>query len=304
MNISTITPVQSSASLALKPFSVLVNWSESRELNQGELYDFMVFEHKALSIAKQHPLGGYDKTNITVTFENGDEHQCRIDLGCNGNDIGFADHCMKTMEYHKTHQQDNDKPWLRNDVQHLQLISLIATYLFDENFVIEAREQTTKATLIAEQQERDKERAKRAQQEAEWQAHLTDEKAFQATLVIPDWAKGVIVATYTVHDAERSEPYSGEYCSKTIHTIILAWSSHTRRLFPELRKACLNHPDTIFLNNKAQSKEHRNNYTMGAGVCLTNNDHLHHGWHIEKKVFWRESNKKKHVPLGELAIPI
>ncbi|MGN2753773.1 LPD25 domain-containing protein [Aliivibrio fischeri] len=55
----------------LNPFSVLVNWSESNEFNEGQLYDFMDFEHKALEVAKQNPLGGYDKTNVTVTFENG-----------------------------------------------------------------------------------------------------------------------------------------------------------------------------------------------------------------------------------------
>ncbi|ANS86552.1 hypothetical protein VSVS12_02813 [Vibrio scophthalmi] len=41
----------------LTPFSVLVNWSESNEFNEGEIYDFMDFEHKALAVAKQNPLG-------------------------------------------------------------------------------------------------------------------------------------------------------------------------------------------------------------------------------------------------------
>lgn len=45
----------------LNPFSVLVNWSESNEFNEGQLYDFMDFERKALDVAKQNPLGGYDK---------------------------------------------------------------------------------------------------------------------------------------------------------------------------------------------------------------------------------------------------
>lgn len=30
----------------LNPFSILVNWSESYEFNEGQLYDFMDFERK------------------------------------------------------------------------------------------------------------------------------------------------------------------------------------------------------------------------------------------------------------------
>ncbi|WP_418113616.1 LPD25 domain-containing protein [Vibrio scophthalmi] len=286
----------------LTPFSVLVNWSESNEFNEGEIYDFMDFEHKALAVAKQNPLGGYDKTNVTVTFENGDQHQCRLDLGCNGNDIGFADHCLSSLEYHQKHQFDADKPWLRNDEHHQQLIALMLTYRFEIDFVTDARIQTTKATKLAKQQERDKEQVKRDQEEKEWQAHKANEKAFQAALVIPEWAKGVIVATYTEYDKERSEPYSGEHHTKTFRTIILAWSTHTRRLFPELRKACLNHVDTAFLNDKTQSTEHRNNYGIGQGSGLTDLDYNYHGWCIQKLVFWNEANKAKYVPLGEMAI--
>ena len=287
----------------LNPFSVLVNWSESNEFNEGQLYDFMDFERKALDVAKQNPLGGYDKTNVTVTFENGDEHQCRLDLGCGGNDVGFADHCLSTLEYHEKHHLDADKPWLRNDANHQQLISLIRTYRFDTEFVIDARIQTIKTTELAKQQERNKEQAKREQEEKEWQTHQANEKVFQAALVIPEWVKGVIVATYTEYDKERSEPYSGEHHTKTLRTIILAWSPHTRRLFPELRKACLNHPDTVFLNDKEQSCEHRNNYGIGQGSGLTDVDYLYHGWCVEKITFGTYRCKSQYVPLGEMSIP-
>ena len=102
----------------LNPFSVLVNWSESNEFNEfneGQLYDFMDFmdfmdfKHKALNVAKQNPLGGYDKTNVTVTFENGDEHQCQLDLGCGGNDTGFAEHCLNAIATDATVLKINNK---------------------------------------------------------------------------------------------------------------------------------------------------------------------------------------------------
>jgi hypothetical protein len=304
MNTQTLIPTSKQIAPTLNPFSVLVHWSESNEFNENELYDFMVFERKALEVAQQNPLGGYDKTNVTVTFDNGDEHQCRLDLGCGGNDISFADHCISILEYHEKHKLDNDKPWLRNDEHHQQLIALIMTYRFDDTFVDHARCKTLLATQVAKKQAQDKEQAKRDQQEKERLEHQANEQAFQAALVVPVWAKGVIVATYTEYDTERSEPYSGEYYSKTLRTIILAWSTHTRRLFPELRKACLHHPDTVFLNDKAQSKEHRNNYGIGQGSGLTDVDYLYHGWCVEKHVFWNESNKGKYVPLGEFIIPI
>lgn len=142
----------------LNPRSVLVNWSESNEFNEGERYDFMAFEHKALEVAKQNPLGGYDKTNVTVTFDNGDEHQCRLDLGCGGNDVGFAEHCMSTLEYHGEYQLNVDKPWLLNDEHHQQLITLMLSYRLDEEWVTQARCQTMQATQIAEKQKQDKEK--------------------------------------------------------------------------------------------------------------------------------------------------
>ncbi|EGU36853.1 hypothetical protein VIS19158_13917 [Vibrio scophthalmi LMG 19158] len=262
----------------------------------------MDFEHKALAIAKQNPLGGYDKTNVTVTFENGDQHQCRLDLGCNGNDIGFADHCLSSLEYHQKHQFDTDKPSLRNDEHHQQLIALMLTYRFEIGFVTDARIQTIKATELAKQQEREKELAKREQQEKEQKEHQANEVAFQSALVIPEWAKGVIVATYTEYDKELSDPHVGDHHTKTPRTIILAWSTHTKRLFPELRKACLNHPDTVFLNNKEQSCEHRNNYGIGQGDGLTVLDYNYHGWCIQKMVFWNTAIKAKYVPFGEVAI--
>ena len=286
----------------LNPFSVLINWSESKAFKEGELHDFMDFERKALEVAKQNPLGGYDKTSVTVTFENGDEHQCRLDLGCGGNDTGFADHCLSTLEYNQKHRLDTDKPWLRNDEHHQQLITLMLTYRFDKEFVAQARSRTIQATQVAKQHEQDKAQAKREQQEKERKEHQANEQVFQAALLIPEWAKGVIVATYTEYDKELSEPYSGERHTKTLQTIILAWSTHTRRLFPELRKACLNHIDTAFLNDKAQSTEHRSHYGIGQGAGLTDVDYNYHGWCIQKMVFWNEANKAKYVPLGEVAI--
>ena len=128
-------------------------------------------------------------------------------------------------------------------------------------------------------------------------------KSFQASLQLPSWANAVIIATFTEHDEVASDPYSDYYQSKTTRTIILAWSKHTRMLFPELRKACLNHSDACYMNNKEQSKEHRQNYSMGAGYFLTNNDYIRHGWSIKKHVL-ASHEKVQRVSLGELAVKL
>ena len=112
----------------------------------------------------------------------------------------------------------------------------------------------------------------------------------------------MIVATLTDYDAEISEPYAGEFHTKTLKTIILAWSKHSRNLFPELRKACLNPPETAFLNDPEKSVEHRECFAMGEGYYLTDTKYIRYGWQVKKRNFYREDNKARYVPLGEIAI--
>ncbi|MFI3277056.1 MAG: hypothetical protein R3Y30_21810, partial [Vibrio sp.] len=72
--------------------------------------------------------------------------------------------------------------------------------------------------------------------------------------------------------------------------------------FPELRKACLNHPETAFLNDPEKSVEHRERFAMGEGYYLTDTKYIRYGWQIKKRNFYREDNKARYVPLGEIAI--
>lgn len=285
----------------IKPLTVLVHWSESREFTEETLYDFSEFEKKALVVAKRNPLGGYDKTKVTVTFDNEHQHECRLDLGCNGNDHGFAEHCLSMARYYRQHKGDVDKPWLY-DKHHQQLIELIHTYELDLSFVDLGRLQVKQVEEQAKAEEAAKEKAKEQALEQAWREHQQAEETFQETLVVPQWAKGVIVATLTDYDAESSESYAGEFHTKTLKTIILAWSKHSRNLFPELRKACLNHPETAFLNDPEKSVEHRERFAMGEGYYLTDTKYIRYGWQVKKRNFYREDNKARYVPLGEIAI--
>lgn len=284
----------------IKPLTVLVHWSESREFTEETFYDFSEFEKKALAVAKRNPLGGYDKTKVTVTFDNEYQHECRLDLGC-GNDHGFAEHCLSMARYYHQHKGDVDKPWLY-DKHHQQLIELIHTYELDLSFVDLGRLQVKQVEEQAKAEEAAKEKAKEQALEQAWREHRQAEETFQETLVVPQWAKGVIVATLTDYEDESSESHGGEFHTKTLKTIILAWSKHSRNLFPELRKACLNHPETAFLNDPEKSVEHRERFAMGEGYYLTDTKYIRYGWQVKKRNFYREDNKARYVPLGDIAI--
>lgn len=300
---SNVSPLHHSGSTTVKvaPRSVLVNWSESSRLNEGDEFPFDIFEAIALKAALDNPLGGYDKTDITVNFDNGHQHRCRVDLGCGGNECGFADHCFRVLEYALSLEKSEPSHWYFTHAQGRELLALLKTYQLNRHTVALSRSQVLARTRLAKAQQEAEEQAKAKQRKAAHQQRVEREKAFQASLSIPDWAQGAIVATYTVFDEDNSDPYADDYRFNTEKTIVLAWSKHTRRLFPELRKACLNHEDTAFLADKAQSSEHRENYSMGAGTYLTNKDFIRCGWSVRKVRFWREDSKAVYVPLGELA---
>ncbi|EKO3838456.1 hypothetical protein VH1709_contig00043-0117 [Vibrio harveyi] len=286
----------------IKPISVKVHWSESREFSENTHYDFMDFERKALEVAKTNPRGGYDKTKVTVLFDNDDTHECRLDLGCGGNDAGFTEHCLSTLAYYLRHQYDADKPWL-HDPHHLSLIKAIQSYELDKAFAENARQEVQRAEMAAKAEDEAIARAEQQEREQQHREHQEKEQAFQASLTIPEWAKAVIVATYTDYDAENSDPHTGYHATKAVRTFILAWSRHNRNLFPELRKACLNHPSTAFLNDPEKNNEHRETHWSGDGYYLTDTKYLRYGWSVRKHVFYNETQKAKYVPLGELVIP-
>lgn len=141
------------------PISVLVNWSESDQFKDAERYDFNEFEKKAFQIALANSLGGYDKTNVTVTFDNGNEHQCRLDLGCDGNDLGFTDHCVSTLNFYHTHQDDPKYADMLNQVHHQQLIQLISTYQLDSSTNQKLKAKAKKAATKAKQKQAEAEQS-------------------------------------------------------------------------------------------------------------------------------------------------
>ena len=96
--------------------------------------------------------------------------------------------------------------------------------------------------------------------------------------IIPADAQAVIVAEEREDD---SNPYD-DYCSsRTVRTVILGFSRHTRDLFGEMRKHAPNFEETAFLAAENEKYEQREKYSGGAGFYLGGS--RHDGWHIGKE---------------------
>ena len=76
----------------------------------------------------------------------------------------------------------------------------------------------------------------RAKAKAEADARMAAEREYAEELhaKCPAWARAVIVAEYT---RDESEPMTDYFGTSTQRRVLLAWSKHTRDLFPEMRKA-------------------------------------------------------------------
>ncbi|MDB6374665.1 LPD25 domain-containing protein [Photorhabdus bodei] len=95
--MSTLSSFKDTTSVST-PVEVLVHWSESKVFPVKEAtFPFAIFErmaNKAASLVNE----GYDKTKVTVKFDDGNEYTCRIDLAVN-DEKGFRDHCMKMITF-------------------------------------------------------------------------------------------------------------------------------------------------------------------------------------------------------------
>jgi hypothetical protein len=65
-------------------------------------------------------------------------------------------------------------------------------------------------------------------------------------------------------------------------TVALAWSTHNRDLFAEMRKAAARFPETANLAKTGREAEHREKYSMGAGYYLKAEGTYDTGWRVRK----------------------
>lgn len=148
------------------------------------------------------------------------------------------------------------------------------------------------AAVAAQNAAREKMRADQEQGTRDRAAFLAD-----AEKRMPAGAKAVIIANLCRDTSDLNSDYHGH---TTTRTLILGFSFHTRDLFPELRKAALNHPETAALADAPESAEHREKYSMGAGYYLKAGWRDSDGWEIRKSRLYDAGHKG--IPTGEWAL--
>lgn len=126
--------------------------------------------------------------------------------------------------------------------------------------------------------------------------------AFEADAAprIPGWAKAVILAGLVEDQSDAMSDYSD---SRTTRTVILAFSRHTRDLFPEMRKAARNFAETADLADAPPDAEHREKWSMGAGYYLKLGGRHSSGWKVWKRPLRENGEAVKDLPTGEWAVP-
>lgn len=102
--------------------------------------------------------------------------------------------------------------------------------------------------------------------------------------LIPTEAQAVIIACEREDESDSQSDY---FASKTVRTVILGFSTHTKNNFQEMRNYAGNFEETAYLTEKNEEYEHRENYTGGHGYYL--GESKYHGWIIEKeRIYDRE----------------
>lgn len=232
------------------------------------------------------PGNGYDKTDFTVTWEDGEEYSGRYDL--KRHDTTYADlgahiadylrfltgeHCPDHMTEEKYQaymqqvgEQTETKAWL---AQHEIIERFEPGYV---EGILKQEEEERKA----EKQRQWEEKQRRKREDAE------QAKARGAELLPrlkPEWAQAVIVAQLEVDDSDSQTDY---FNTKRTRTVLLAWSKHTRDLFSEMRKAAVRFRHTEHLGpGQGQFTPY---VALGADV-RSNGSWYHKGqashWHTE-----------------------
>lgn len=117
---------------------------------------------------------------------------------------------------------------------------------------------------------------------------------------IPPEAKALIVAEQEVDDCDLQTDY---FNTITVKRIVLGYSTHTRKVFSEMRKFACKIEQTKHLSEKNEQYEHRENYTGGAGYYLKKGSHYSSGWAIRKEIKWHnEWSQEIYISLAENCI--
>lgn len=150
-----------------------------------------------------------------------------------------------------------------------------------------------KVKVAQDQDERRRAREAAEQAESDWRDGIRDK--------VPADAQAVIIAEYELNNCDSQTDY---FNTKTVKTVILAFSNKTREDFKEMRKAALNYAATEELATAPKNAEHREKYSMGKGYYLKDGNCYSTGWEIKKRPITGTSNDPAdYIPYGEWAVP-
>ncbi|MFT3946173.1 MAG: hypothetical protein QM763_04290 [Agriterribacter sp.] len=107
---------------------------------------------------------------------------------------------------------------------------------------------------------------------------------------IPAGAKAVIIGELMQDDSDPMTDYFSCHCTKMI---FLAFSTHTRDIFDEMRKAAEN---STFTKHLVTGEEHREKYTGGQGYYIGS---YRSGWRISKMPIDSRALEMLQIAVGE-----
>jgi len=114
---------------------------------------------------------------------------------------------------------------------------------------------------------------------------------------IPESAKALIIAASEVDDSDLMTDY---FNIKTVETVILGYSEHTKNIFSEMRKYAGKIPETEFLKEDKKEYEHREKYSMGKGYYLKGRKTT--GWSIYKEKKYSDWNDSFYISIAKRCV--
>ena len=98
---------------------------------------------------------------------------------------------------------------------------------------------------------------------------------------------GTVAVLIAEHETDASDIMTDYFATKTGRRVILAFSTHKRDLFGEMRKAAALLPETAHLLTAGPEAEHREKYSMGSGYYLKAGRSYSTGWTVSKTYLGR-----------------
>jgi hypothetical protein len=159
-------------------------------------------------------------------------------------------------------------------------------YYFDEN-APEHMDDSEVAALCDEAEQATRREIEETQKEQKRNEELKTIGRQRLEAIFPASAKAVITAELRENESDTMRDYYGYNVRRTV---ILGFSTHTKNLFPEMRKHAASFEETAHLAEYKEEYEHREKYTGGDGYYLGKNKYR--GWTVQKGDF---GNRKQFI---------